>query len=798
MWISKPYLWVIATALFVAVAILAVIDIQPEPVAQQLRIATGTEGGTYYPVGKGLAQIISRSSDAPRLNATDLPSAGTIQSIGWLTADPPQAEIAFGATSALVGISTEQRQQISLIADLYDDMVQVVVRKDSEIKSLEDLLDKRVYTGKNGSGTQAMAREVLLTMGIEVTDQMRHGSEEDGLSEVSEKLQNGTLDAAFFLAGTPTKAVKEALESGQCQLLDLEGDLEQVEKLPGFSSKYSKVQILANFYENQSATVSTIATKVRLVGRKDLAESVVTQVLGVLFDHIRELLAVHTKAQDIRFEMPETTSLVDLHPGALQFWESQEEIPLIATGTIDGLYYSTGQAIQQALDSRDVRTRVFHTDGSVDNLKLLSSGRATIALMQYDIALSAYWGGETEPIYGVAFEEGAIPKEIGIRRVAALYPEKVHILVRRDAIEGIAQPTVSDLSGLRVSLGPKNSGTQYLARTILQLHEIGVVEHYLSVRDMLNRLNAGEIDAGFFTSGVPSEAPRRVLADSGIRLLSVEPRKMAQLGTALTLTTIDEQTYGCQLPGEPPVQTIETQSVLVVHERTPAAEVREITQAIFDGVDFLGIEGGADTLARDLPSIPLHPAAKQYYIENGHLPPGRDPLEPWINFLKATWQGLAILVILGGAYKGLLRLRRDTVAQQVERKIHTVSVEASEPDSVSKLIEIKRDMTDRVKKRWWQIGEINRVRWQDLENLVNSSIVDSKDNLVRQIVKDIRTLPEESQLDSTSINDYYFQLSDRVWRHFVHGELDLVQHKHLLEVLSTTLSEQLEASGKAS
>ena len=116
------------------------------------------------------------------MNATDVPSAGTLQNIDWLTADPPRAEIAFGATSALVGISPEQREQIRFIADLYDDIVQVVVRKDSDIESLEDLLGKRVYIGKNGSGTQTMAREVLLSMGIEVTDQMRHGTEEDGLS----------------------------------------------------------------------------------------------------------------------------------------------------------------------------------------------------------------------------------------------------------------------------------------------------------------------------------------------------------------------------------------------------------------------------------------------------------------------------------------------------------------------------------------------------------------------------------------------------------------------------------------
>ena len=117
----------------------------------------------------------------------------------------------------------EQAEQIRLIAELYEDVVQVVVRKDSGIRSLGDLRGKRVYVGKDGSGTQVMAREMLDTVGVEVTVSMRNGTEQDGLSAASEKLVNGDLDAAIFMAGTPTAAVKQAMASGECELLDLAG-----------------------------------------------------------------------------------------------------------------------------------------------------------------------------------------------------------------------------------------------------------------------------------------------------------------------------------------------------------------------------------------------------------------------------------------------------------------------------------------------------------------------------------------------------------------------------------------------
>lgn len=302
------------------------------------------------------------------------------------------------------------------------------------------------------------------------------------------------------------------------------------------------------------------------------------------------------------------------------------------------------------------------------------------------------------------------------------------------------------------------------------------------------------VEAGHFASGIPSEAMRRILADSQIRLLSISPEKMAKLGASLKMSVIDEGTYGCQRKGQLPVETIETRSVLVTSENLGVADPYELTQAIFRGVDVIGIEGGVETLAMKLPSLPLHPEAERYYRDNGHLPA---PPKPWLEFLRATWQGLAIMVILAGAYRGLLGLRRDTVTQKIERRIHDVSVQASEPDSVSKLVEIRHEIKQRVKKRWWQIGEINRIRWQNLEDLVNSAILDAKDNFVRKIVVEIRTLPEESQGDTTSMNDHYLMLKDQIWKHFEHGELDPVQHKHLLEVLSTTLSEKLEASIEA-
>jgi len=193
----------------------------------------------------------------------------------------------------------------------------------------------------------------------------------------------------------------------------------------------------------------------------------------------------------------------------------------------------------------------------------------------------------------------------------------------------------------------------------------------------------------------------------------------------------------------------------------------------------LALRGGADALARDLPSLPFHPAAKQYYQENEILPPGPNPWDGLLALIKATWQILAIGVILLGGYKGLLTLRRDAITQQEARRILAAPVRRVESHPISWLREIKRELRERVNKRWWRFGELDRERWQDLENLANAGILDAKEHLVRALYSDICQLQDRTQQEDTSNSKAYATLKDRIEMHLVKGELDIAQYDHL-------------------
>ena len=91
-----------------------------------------------------------------------------------------------------------------------------------------------------------------------------------------------------------------------------------------------------------------------------------------------------------------------------------------------------------------------------------------------------------------------------------------------------------------------------------------------------------------------------------------------------------------------------------------------------------------------------------------------------------------------------------------------MDVEASEPHSVSKLIELRREIRERVKRRWWQAGEIDKARWRTLEQLVSEGIKEAKENLARAIVTEAQIIAEERDLTDRTKRDRYRTLRERI------------------------------------
>ncbi|MBW1687609.1 MAG: TAXI family TRAP transporter solute-binding subunit, partial [Deltaproteobacteria bacterium] len=570
-------------------------------------------------------------------------------------------------------------------------------------------------------------------------------------------IQEGGAEAAFFVASTPAKAISDALASGCCSLLDLGDYQREIERLvPGLKAQ----KISGRVYANQPEPVDTVGGRALLIAHEDLPNEVVLEIEAALFDAISALAQAHIRAEEIRLEraFAELPAGIEVHPGALEFLEAERGKLVIATGTINGKYYSVGKQIQFVLRQIGIPARVTQTGGSLENLQMLEKNPRTLAIVQYDTALASYWSPK---IYHTAClgDSPDIPRVRGMRSIATLHEEKMHALIRRDRIPAGAreQPTLSVLRGVRVSVGPEKSGTQILARAILCHYGVDPAETaYLSVPDMEERLHGGEIDAGFFMSHVPSQALRTVVHDGRNRLLSIEPRYLgAMSGPALGVAKIEPGIYGAQLEGEAPIETVSTWAVLVAREDIPF-DVETITRSVFEGAAFLGISQTTEGMARNLPSLPIHPGARDYYEEAGLLP-------SWsVDWLTAAWRSLAILVMLAGACRGYLTMRRDATRSGFTRQLLEIPTDPDYPSSTADLLAVSREVRERAHWKRWKRGHLDQSRVSELDALIAKRIEEARRNRRQRVLAELRALWPPPALDEKTLLERYASLEEEI------------------------------------
>lgn len=216
----------------------------------------------------------------------------------------------------------------------------------------------------------------------------------------------------------------------------------------------------------------------------------------------------------MRFRLLQRTLVPGLVAGALALsgcnaGEGGPTFLSIGTGGTGGIYYPLGGALASRLSLKGEGRRVTAevTGGSVENVNRLRTGQLDLG---FALSVTAWEAQRGEGDFGDAFED--------LRIVAPLYANLTHVLVREDA--GIE--TVEDLRGRRVSVGSPGSGTEQVARQLLEAYDLdygAVEERFLSFSESAGALRDGALDAAVLSVGYPAGAVLEALTAGGITLL---------------------------------------------------------------------------------------------------------------------------------------------------------------------------------------------------------------------------------------------------------------------------------------
>jgi hypothetical protein len=305
-----------------------------------LRIGTGGAAGTYFPIGRLIAEAISGPAtlghcDDPaacgisgcvavaQLSNGSVANAEGIES-GALEAALLQSDVAAWAQAGTgIFASRPPMQALRFAAHLYPESLHLVVRRAAGIRHVRDLRGRRVSLDEPGSGTLINARAVLAGYGLTEADLRPEYVKPD---VAGERLRADRLDAFFIVAGWPTRAVADILASGDAALLPVGGA--EAAAIHARNPFLAPGTIPAAAYPGTPAT-PTLEVGAQLIVAASLQEGLVYALLAALWSPRAAALLRegHPRGNHILRERALQGRGIPLHPGAERWYREAALLP---------------------------------------------------------------------------------------------------------------------------------------------------------------------------------------------------------------------------------------------------------------------------------------------------------------------------------------------------------------------------------------------------------------------------------------------------------------------------------------
>jgi len=286
-----------------------------------LSIATGGTGGVYYPLGGGMANILSKY--VPGMQATAEVTGGSVDNLKLIATGKPYIafSMADAGQDAYRGEDKFKGTKVPLrtLMILYPNRMHVVSIEGTGITKMSDLKGKRVSTGSPGSATEVMAFRVIEAAGLDKDKDITR--ERLGVAESVNAIKDRKIDAFFWVGGLPTAAVTDLANTPGIKIKMID----HAYTVPAMNKKYGQLYvedvIPKTMYrgmdvDNKQATVWNI-----LVSNENLSDRTAYNIVKTIFDHRDDLIAVHKEAENFKLESQKVAaSPIPFHPGAIKYF----------------------------------------------------------------------------------------------------------------------------------------------------------------------------------------------------------------------------------------------------------------------------------------------------------------------------------------------------------------------------------------------------------------------------------------------------------------------------------------------
>jgi hypothetical protein len=284
----------------------------------------GPAGGTFQVVANAM-QVYKPIKESPDFKVRAQSSAGSVENLRKVNSGKAQMGVVYSGHVYLgrngrMKNDPSKYEDVMAVAWLYGAPAQLIVRKDSGIKSTADLVGKKVGVGNAGSGAFANCELFFTHMGI--WDKIERNAM--GYNDAAQAFGNNQLDAFWLFTAFPSGAVIMAAQTNDIEMVNLGMDAEK----SGFFEKYpyfSRITVPAGTYRGVEYESPSFQDSALWVANSKVSEDTVYKMLSMIYtdEGLAHMLEQKKTFKNMSLDTGAQGVVTPWHPGALKFWKEK-------------------------------------------------------------------------------------------------------------------------------------------------------------------------------------------------------------------------------------------------------------------------------------------------------------------------------------------------------------------------------------------------------------------------------------------------------------------------------------------
>lgn len=289
-------------------------------------IGTGGQTGVYYVVGQSICKLVNREQSKHGIKCTAPSTGGSVANLNAIRAGEQDMGVAQSDQQykALKGegdfAAAGPFKELRAVFAVHPESFTVVARKDSGIKTFDDLKGKRVNIGNPGSGQRATMDALMKEKGWD-TSVFQLASELKA-AEQAQALCDNKIDAMVYVVGHPNGSIQEAASSCDAIVVPVTGP--EVDKLVKTYPYYAVSVIPGGMYPGSDKDVKTFGVTATFVSSTKTPDDTIYVVVKAVFDNFDRFKKLHPAFANLDpAHMIKDGLSAPLHDGAVKYYKEK-------------------------------------------------------------------------------------------------------------------------------------------------------------------------------------------------------------------------------------------------------------------------------------------------------------------------------------------------------------------------------------------------------------------------------------------------------------------------------------------